>query len=33
MENMLAGLTLGLVVWFVVWGLNRIYLMFKGFLS
>ena len=33
MENLIIGFCLGLTVWFLTWGLNRVYLTFKGLVS
>lgn len=33
MENFIAGLAVGLLVWFFSWGLNRTYLTFKSFFN
>lgn len=33
MEDLLTGFDIGAAVWFVTWGLNRIWLTFKTFVS
>jgi len=33
MTEFLASLSVGVGIWFFVWGMNRVYLMFKGLVS
>jgi hypothetical protein len=33
MENFIAGLAVGMFVWLFTWGMNRVYLTFKSFVS